>query len=514
MPNKTAAEIAQEAQIAKDNPVNRDDKAEVSKEVEQVRTDATESYNRNKKRLVDAEANNRANEELSNEEFGVSLEEQGQEENIEVEAEELVVGGPGHEENELIVEQKKEEIKNDPIFKAKSKAEKIAENYKKIVDDATKGIDSNRVLANIGNNGFAAIGMALAVMGSALGSALTGNKGNAAMDAINRIIDQDISEQKYNRELKLKKAGALRKDLDKALADEKKQKTLDGLKRYKYLAAVRSQVEMKMYATNDPKKKAEYKKALGLIEKQLTKVYGDFSTDVTKFVISEENKLSVAKSKSRVAEAKKVEEINKRTINFNGRDVVLRVSASEKTINELQNKTNSNTKGNRIINELLTIDDQIKSGKYGSLGSAKFDRDLNARVKPLLAFLKSANRVELIGPGAISKGEWDILNEIAANPLDTQLWGSDKAKSALQSLKKTLNSNLQTEIEGWAEKGTFQKFDSKEQKKGLKNTKSVGETRIITDGDSLSVVKKGDRRSTINGEEIYNGVKWVPYNGK
>ena len=482
MANKTAAEIAEEAQRAKDNPVNRD----IDREVEQVRTDATEAYNRNKKRLVDEEANNRANEELANEEAGVSLEEQGTEENIEIEAEQVIVGGPGHQKNELLVEEKKEEIKENPIFKAKTKAEKIAENYKKAVDESTKGIDSNRVLANIGNNGFAAIGMALAVMGSALGSALTGSKGNAAMDAINRIIDNDIAQQKFNRNLKLKKVGALRKDLDKALGEEQKQKTLDGLKRYKYLSAVRSQVEMKMYSTNDPKKKAAYKKQLGLIDTQLTKVYGDFTADVTKFVISEENKQTVAKQTQRNAQIKEQKEKNKRTINFNGRDIVIRTSATPKTINELQIKVNDNNKGNRLIDELKNIIEDVDKSTYTTL-------ELKAKTKPLIAFLKAANRKELIGPGAISEAEWTILNDIVANPTDILSYSKSNL-AALNSLKKTLNAGLQDELKGWAEKGTFKDFKKTDQEKG--RAPKIGDTKF----------EKGSKGKKVK----WDGKKWVP----
>ena len=403
----------------------------------------------------------------------------------------------------------------NPIAKAKSKAEKIAENYKKAVDEATKGIDSNRVLKNIGNNGFAAIGMALAIMGSALGGVLTGEGGNTALDAIDRIIDQDIADQKLDRDLKLKKAGTIKKDLDAALKDEQKQKTLDGLKKYKYLSAVRSQVEMKMYSTNDSKKKAAYKKQLDLIDKQLIKVYGDFTISVTQFVMKEDNRKAERAAKRNAAAKKEQEGIAKRTININGKDVIIKKSATPKKIAELQDKANSLNKSNKIVGQLLNIDKDIKAGKYGSW-AGKFDKNLKAAIGPKLAFLKASIRVEVLGPGTVNDSEREILDNLVANPYDIQLWGSDRAKSALKSLQRVINSGAEADFKGWAEPGQYKDFKSTSQNKGLKNTKSVGTTRIVKDKDnkSLSVAKKNQRKTTADGEVIYDGYKWVKYTGQ
>ena len=560
--------VVEKPVVKKPVAFNEKDLSNLKVLVDSVKTQANTSYDKNKKRILDAEEAESAgiDEQFAPKSGGEALDENGNPfgdgtlspdgllvavDGIWVEtsfvdtnkdgivSEEEAAAFEGSldqdevviEETEEVVEEGGDEVKSDtevfaeasaksledqqknnPVAKAKTKAEKISANYKKAVDESTKGIDSNRVLTALGNNGFAAIGMALAVMGSALGSALTGSKGNAAMDAINRIIDQDIADQKFNRNLKLKKAGALRKDLDKALSDEQKQKTLDGLKRYKYLSAVRSQVEMKMFSTNDPKKKAAFKKQLGIIDKQLSKIYGDFTIDVTKFVISEENKVSATKAKTRAAAVKKAEEIKKRTILVNGREIVIKTSATPKKIVELQDKAASVNKSNKIIGQLLNFDKDLKAGKYGKW-TGKWDKELGAKIAPLQRFLAASIRPEVLGPGVVDKTERAILEKMAANPQDLQLWNSKEARTALLALKKVVNESAQEDFRAWAEPGTFKDFKSKKQKKGLKDTTSVGETRISKKDDSLTVAKNGQRRTTKNGEEVYNGFKWVPYNG-
>ena len=353
---------------------------------------------------------------------------------------------------------------------------------------ATKGIDSNRVLRNLGNNGFAAIGMALAVIGSALGGALTGRGGNTAMDAINRIIDQDIADQRLDRELKLKKAGTIKKDLDAALKDEEKQKTLDGLKRYKYLSAVKSQVQMKMFATNDPKKKAAYKKQLDLIDKQLTKVYGDFTLEVTKFVITEENKKASANAKQNAAAKKEQDEIKKRTVIINGRPIVLQLGTSEKVINEVRTDVGTINAGNKAMDRLLEITELLNNDKLDFT-----DRAVKAEVATLVKQIQGINSKQLIGPGARSAPEWKILDGIVRNPTD---WFStyDGNKAALQTLRSTINNSFDQKVKAFAVPGSFKKFKSKPQKSGRPPKK--GETRF----------KPGSKGK----KEKWDGTKWVP----
>ena len=88
-----------------------------------------------------------------------------------------------------------------------------------------------------------------------------------------------------------------------------------------------------------------------------------------------------------------------------------------------------------IIDGLLGVADEDFWIRY-------LDKHTAGKTEANLTRLKGLIRTTLVGPGAVSEGEWEMINSVVANPRE---WGTskDRIKAALNSIKTALEFNLE-----------------------------------------------------------------------
>lgn len=105
---------------------------------------------------------------------------------------------------------------------------------------------------------------------------------------------------------------------------------------------------------------------------------------------------------------------------------------SEQEAKEFREVVASTEKSLGIINRLSQIAD---------LPGKSITPTIRAEAENLTKMLQAAMRLELIGPGAVSEGEWKLLNDIVANP--ARFWTLDKSnKTRLQSIEAQVRESL------------------------------------------------------------------------
>ena len=413
--------------------------------------------------------------------------------------------------------ERQEGILGKPQSKIKKESEAKAAEYAKVMDDLSKGTDAGRVLSKISGNGLAMIGTALAMIGSGLGAALQGKSGVPFLDMLNGVIDRDIESQRYNRELQLKRAGIIKKDLNELKEQEQTERTKEGLAYLQYYTATKNYIENKIRATVDPLTKKRLEDELDKVNNKLKKVYNGFTLEVTKTAILMDQK----RQSNMAAQAKKFqaekEDRDLRTITYKGGNFEITKGTSKVTIDKLKAEGASLNSSQQTISRLIAFNKQAAADPSLTTGIGKKSLQFIAQVETATELFKAQSRVELLGPGTVQQKEYERLGKIIPTGSDFFSWAS-KNQTKLQTLATGMDQAFKAKLSAFTNKKTqsWKAFDKTPQKKGLANTKSVGVTRIQKDSknETLSVNEKGDRKTSKSGEMYFDGKKWVPYNPK
>jgi len=286
------------------------------------------------------------------------------------------------------VDSRYDQLRNE-VEEQKLQAQK---NYQEVSDEYfnSKEIDQGRYWSNAstGQKILAGIGLAFA--------SLNPQAMQSALGSINRAIDRDIEAQKLEILKKKEKMGQAK---GLVAQFQKKFGSLAAAEQAAKMAALeKAKLKMEMIAgqTKSQTMQAKARQAISQIE------------------------MSMIEQKSKLDK-----ELEKKRIDIGGYKGTINNVQEAKDFREAMNNLSG---AKNSINRLLEINEQ--TGK-------SLSPNTRAEAKTLQKTLIGALRVPIVGPGAMSEKELELLNDLVANPTDIFALDSNN-KTKLKTLMRTL----------------------------------------------------------------------------
>ena len=309
------------------------------------------------------------------------------------------------------------------------KIDKDLKEQRKALDAGTEGINSYNVLNKLSNNAGASIAVVLAMLGSAITSGLAGEANVPMIDVLEKIISDDITNQKINRELSLKRVDALGKLISKDKLEEDRLNYIDGVSQYRIWSASYNSLLTEYRVTKNAGKKEKMAKALAVMKVKLDESFQLFGEKYSTLVQKQE----AAKTPTK----KEIGALAKRTTYSGAETFILQESMGEKERSDFRGSIKSYKKSlSNIDNIEHIINTRLEGNPLAALG-----RDLRAEIKQDLTFLQASLRKVIVGEGAVTENERMLIKEVLANPTDTfSLLSSTKI--GYKRLKEILRDNF------------------------------------------------------------------------
>jgi hypothetical protein len=130
-------------------------------------------------------------------------------------------------------------------------------------------------------------------------------------------------------------------------------------------------------------------------------------------------------------------------------------------------------KANELASQAITAKEQLKEliqiAETPTIGKHMPNTEIKQKGEILAKTLAGALRVQLIGPGAVSKAEWDILNSIIQNPTE---FGNiiKNPPAALKTLYGQVNDSMNNQMIQFIAMPTSPDFLQSLNKKAVKDT--------------------------------------------
>jgi hypothetical protein len=307
----------------------------------------------------------------------------------------------------------------------------LQERDKALSDFQGQHVDPDRLWNNrsTGQKVLAGIGMLLGSFG--------GQNGNAAVATIQSAIDKDIASQKDDIANKGKifelKSGLLHEMRAKFQDDQQ----ADAATRMAYMDQMKLQIEGIAQKYASPAIQAKAAQAIAVLQQEREKTNFAFE-QATQAKMAQLRLNGGVQSQADIDIASLPEEQQKdyraRRVKGQGDGGIAidGFAATSDRAKSLQEKVNTTQQATQSINELK---------KLGESGGKIPLSEARTQAEVLSNLLTAGLRTEVVGPGAVSATEWDILHAVVKNPA---LLTSVNAQAALSKLKSVLNRNMVT----------------------------------------------------------------------
>jgi len=262
-----------------------------------------------------------------------------------------------------------------------------------------------------------------------------GARGNTAVTVLNDAIDQDIAAQKANIATAgdaIKAQTGLYQEMRQRFGDER---MADAATRSAYIEQMKLKVESISQRSAGPLIKANALKAIGMLEQQQANSMMEFEKAAQ--VVAAQRRLQggqVSQTDMDIASLPPEQQKEYRATRVRGKGVD-GFAGSQEQQKLLQGVVNDTEAATASIDDLMTLGD--RHGKAISGTEARAEADV------LKIMLTASLRTQVVGPGAVSKEEWELLESAVRNPLALTTLN---AKTALKKLKVVLNRNMLTKL--------------------------------------------------------------------
>lgn len=311
----------------------------------------------------------------------------------------------------------------------KQYAEMLSKRDEALAEYKQMEVDPGRLWRNrsTGDKILAGVSMFLGSFGGA--------RGNTAVAVLNDAIDQDIAAQKSN----IAKSGDVVKE-QSGLLQEMRQKFGDermaeAATRSAYLDQMKLKIESISQRHASPLIKANALKAIGTLEQEQAKTVMEFEKSAQ--AKQAQMRLmggQVSQTDLDIASLPPEQQKEYRATRVRGKGID-GFAGSQEQQKALQTSVNDTQSASTSIDELMNLE-----SKYGK--SIK-GTDARAEADVLANMLTATLRTRVVGPGAVSEAEWEILRSVVKNPAELTTLN---AKTSLKKLKAVLNRRMYEEL--------------------------------------------------------------------